>query len=357
MTKPQMIKMSNPPSPPFSKGGLGGFKRILLPQPIEEEAMDLIKRSGYEIVLSPDARPETIHPLMMGVQGIILRTGIKMTRELMSHADDLWVISRTGAGVDNVDVQAATELGILVTSVPGANTKTVVEHTLALILTLMKQIPFMDREVRRDNFNIRFKNIPRDLNGKTLGVVGLGRIGSELARICHQALGMRILTHDPYLTPEAQSSFRSWVEFCDMERLFRESDVISLHIPFSSETKKLIGAQHLNWMKPNAFLVNTSRGGVIDEKALIQFLREKRIAGAGLDVFAQEPLEKDSPLKDLENVILTPHTAALTRECVIRLAVEATQTAIDVLGGEKPSEGIVNPEVFKQSRWKGFPSC
>jgi D-3-phosphoglycerate dehydrogenase len=214
----------------------------------------------------------------------------------------------------------------------------------------------MDREVRRDNFNIRFKNIPRDLNGKILGVVGLGRIGSELARICHPALGMRILAHDPYLTPEAQAAFESWVEFCEMERLFRESDVISLHIPFSSETQKLIGAQHLGWMKPDAFLINTSRGGVIDEKALIQFLREKRIAGAGLDVFAQEPLEKESPLKDLNNVILTPHTAALTRECVIRLAVEATRSAIDVLNGKKPSEGIVNPGVLTRPRWKGFPS-
>ncbi len=331
-------------------------KRILLPQPIEDEAMRLLEASRVEIVLSPDPKPETVKPLMRGVQAIILRTGIKMTRELISHADDLWVISRTGAGVDNVDVQAATEMGILVTCVPGANTRTVVEHTLTLILTLMKQIPLLDREVRRDNFNIRFKNLPRDLNGKTLGIVGIGRIGSELAKICHQAFGMRILAYDPYLTAEVQASFRSWVVFCDMERLFRESDVISLHIPSSSETEKMIGAQHLSWMKPDAFLINTSRGGVIDEKVLIQFLREKRIAGAGLDVFAQEPLEKESPLKDLDNVILTPHTAALTRECVIRLAVGAVRSAIDVLSGKKPSQGIVNPEALGQPRWQGFPS-
>ena len=331
-------------------------KRILLPQPVEADAMDLIKSSGYEIVLSPNPKPETIKALMKGIQGIILRTGIRMTRELMSHADDLWVISRTGAGVDNVDVQAATEMGILVTCVPGANTRTVVEHALTLILTLMKQIPLMDREVRRDNFNIRFKNIPRDLNGKTLGVVGLGRIGSELARVCRQAFDMRILAYDPYLTLEARASFKSWVEFCDLEKLFRESDVVSLHIPFSPETQKLIGAQQLSWMKPNAFLINTSRGGVLDEEALIKFLRDKKIAGAGLDVFAQEPLEKDSPLKALDNVILTPHTAALTKECVIRLAVEATRSAIDILNGKKPNEGIVNPEVLNQPRWQGFPS-
>src|SRR4030067_2670287 len=127
-------------------------KRILLPQPVEKEAMELLKEAGYEIILSPDTKLETVQPLMKGVQAVILRTGLKMTRALMSHADDLWVISRTGAGVDNVEGPAATERGILVTSVPGANTRTVVEHALVLILALMKQIPLMDHAVRDDNF-------------------------------------------------------------------------------------------------------------------------------------------------------------------------------------------------------------
>jgi len=325
----------------------------LLPQPIEEEAMKLLKEAGHEIILSPDTKSETVQPLMKGVQAVILRTGIKMTRELMSHADDLWVISRTGAGVDNVDVPAATERGILVTCVPGANTRTVAEHALALILALMKQIPLMDRAVRDDHFGIRFKNLPRDLSGKTLGLVGLGRIGSELARICHTAFGLRILAHDPYLTPESRLAFEEWVEFCDMERLFKESDIISLHIPFSPSTQKLIGARELGWMKLEAFLVNTSRGGILDETVLIQYLKEKKIAGAGLDVFAQEPPEKDNSLKELDNVILTPHTAALTRECVVRLAVEAVQATLDVFGGKKP-DGIVNPEVLAKPRWQGI---
>jgi D-3-phosphoglycerate dehydrogenase len=331
-------------------------KRILLPQPIEKEAMELLNESGFEIVLSPDVKPETVQPLLKGVQGIILRTGIRMTRELMSRADDLRVISRTGAGVDNVDVQAATEMGILVTSVPGANTRTVVEHALALIFALMKQIPLMDREVRKDNFGIRFKNIPRDLAGKTLGLVGLGRIGSYLGKVCHQAFDMRVLSHDPYLTPEAQAAFQGWVEFCDLERLFRESDIVSLHLPLSPSTEKMIGSRQLGWMKKEAFLINTSRGGVLDEAALIQSLREKRIGGAGLDVFEKEPLDKNNPLKELDNVILTPHTAALTQECVIRLAIEAVRCAMDVLNGKKPADGIVNPEVLLQPRWQGFPS-
>ncbi len=333
---------------------MASSKRIFLPQPIEQEAVDLIQRAGYAIVLSPDLKPETVQPLMKGVQAIILRTGIKMTRELMSHADDLWIISRTGAGVDNVDVPAATEMGILVTCVPGANTYSVAEHAVALILALMKYLPLMDREVRRDRFDIRFKNLPRDLRGKILGLVGLGRIGSELARICHQAFGMRILGHDPYLTSEAKAFFQGWVEFCDMERLFRQSDVISLHIPLLPNTQKLIGMRELGWMKADAFLINTSRGGVLDETALVRCLKEGKIAGAGLDVFAQEPLEKNHPLKELDNVILTPHTAALTKECVVRLALGAVQSVVDLFERKKP-EGMVNPEALAHPRWQAYP--
>jgi D-3-phosphoglycerate dehydrogenase len=328
-------------------------KRILLPQPVEKDAVDFLKGSGCEILLSPDPRPETVQALMKGVHGIILRTGIKMTRALMTHGDELQVISRTGAGVDNVDVPAATEMGILVTCVPGANTQSVVEHTLSLILASMKYIPFLDREVRQDNFNIRFKNLPREVKGKTLGIVGLGRIGSELARICDQTFGMHILGYDPYLSPEAKAALEPRVHFCEMEKLFRESDIISLHIPLMSSTEKLIGPRELGWMKRDAFLINTSRGGVLDEEALTHALREGKIAGAGLDVFAKEPLEKDHPLKQFSNVILTPHTAALTQECAIRLAVEAARSAVNVFQGKKP-EGMVNPEVLNHPRWKNL---
>jgi D-3-phosphoglycerate dehydrogenase len=217
----------------------------------------------------------------------------------------------------------------------------------------MKYIPLLDREVRQDNFNIRFKNLPREVKGKTLGIVGLGRIGSELARICDQTFGMHILGYDPYLTPEAKAALELRVHFCEMETLFRESEIISLHIPLLSSTEKLIGPRELGWMKRDAFLINTSRGGVLDEEALAHALREGKIAGAGLDVFAKEPLEKEHPLKQFSNVILTPHTAALTQECAIRLAVEAARSAVNVLQGKKP-EGMVNPEVLNHPRWKNI---
>ncbi|OGP90495.1 MAG: hypothetical protein A2156_05605 [Deltaproteobacteria bacterium RBG_16_48_10] len=328
-------------------------KRVLLPQPIEQEAVSLLKSANVEIVLAPDKKPEIVAPLLKGVQGVILRTGIFFGKELMNQADDLLVISRTGAGVDNVDVPAATEKGILVTNVPGANSRTVAEHALALIMALMKQLPRLDREVRQDNFGIRYKTLPRDLTGKTLGLVGLGKIGSELARMCHQSFDMHILAYDPYLPPEVQSSLKSWVDFCDLEKLFKASDIISLHIPLSPTTQKIVGARELGWMKPSAYLVNASRGGVIDEAALIQCLKEKRIAGAGLDVFAKEPPERDNPLKELDNVILTPHIGGLTLECGIKMAVFAAQANLDVFQGKKP-DGMVNPEVLSHPHWQGI---
>jgi len=328
-------------------------KRVLLPQPLEQEAVDLLKAARVEVLTAPDKKPEVVAPLLKGVQGVILRTGIFFGRDLMNRADDLWLIARTGAGVDNVDVPAATEKGILVTCVAGANTRTVAEHTLALILSLMKQLPRNDREMRRDNFGIRYKNLARDMTGKTLGLVGLGKIGSELARMCHLSFDMRILAFDPYLPPAVQNQFKSWVEFCDLERLFKTSDIVSLHLPLSPATQKMIGAREFGWMKPSAYFVNASRGGVIDEPALIQSLKEKRIAGAGLDVFAQEPLEKDNPLKDLDIVILTPHIGGLTLECGVKVSVLAAQAAIDVLSAKKP-DGMVNPEVLSLTRWRGM---
>jgi D-3-phosphoglycerate dehydrogenase len=332
------------------------IKRVLLPQPIESEAVALLQKEGLDVVVAPDKKPETVAAMLKGIQAVILRTGIVFTRDLMGHADQLRVISRTGAGVDNVDLEAATELGILVTCVPDANTYSVVEQALALMFALLKQLPRMDREVRRDNFDIRYKNLPSDLRGKTLGIVGLGRIGSELAKTCHQSFDMRILGHDPYLNADLQGKYQGWVAFCDMEKLFRESDIISLHVPSLPATHHLISARELAWMKPVAFIINTSRGGILDEEALIRCLQERKIAGAGLDVFEKEPLEKDNPLITLDNVILTPHSAALTQECVIRLALGAARAVVDVLHGKKPA-GTVNPAALIHPRWQGALSA
>ena len=290
-------------------------KRVLLPQPIESDAMNTLEQAGVQTVVAKDPKPETVGLLMKSVQGLILRTGIKITRELMALADDLWVISRTGGGLDNVDVTAATEKQIIVTSNLGVNTSSVVEHSLALILALTKQLPTMDRAVRSENFGIRYQNLPGDLRGKTLGLLGFGRIGSELARSCRQIFDMQIISHDPYVPDSVKASSDLGVEFVDRQELFSRSDVLSIHVPLTEETHHAVSVQELAWMKPTALVINTARGPIIDQNALFGALQDKEIAGAGLDVFEQEPVSGDNPLLGLENIILTPHSAALTREC------------------------------------------
>jgi D-3-phosphoglycerate dehydrogenase len=326
-------------------------KNVLLPQPIESEAVALLEKKGCHVIVAPEPKPDVVAPLLKGVQGLILRTGITITRELLTHADDLRVISRTGGGVDNVDVEAASEKGILVTSNLGVNTSTVVEHVLALMLSLAKQLPLMDDSVRKQRFSIRYQNLPRDLREKTLGLLGFGRIGSEVGRVCRKAFRMRILVFDPFLPENLQATYRDWVEFTDMEALFSSADVISIHVPLTDQTHHLVSRRELAWMKPDGLLINAARGPVIDEEALVQALRNRKIAGAGLDVFTREPLPLDHPLLKLDNVILTPHTAALTLECVIRMAVEAAQCVIDALEGNIPPN-LANPQLLKTDRFQ-----
>ena len=328
-------------------------KRVLLPEAIQPEAVEILKKAGCELVLSPDPKPETVIPLMGGIQGIVLRTGLKVTRDLLSHGDELCIISRTGAGYDNVDVEAASEKEIIVTSTVGANIPSVVEHALSLMLALFKQLFLMDREVRKGNFAIRRKNLPRDTHGKTLGVMGLGGIGLDLARICHQVFGMKILatTGTSDRSARIRKENRDWVEFVDTKGLFSRSDVVSINIPLRADTRHAVGEREISWMKPDAFLINTSRGPVIDESALIKALQEGKIIGAGLDVFSEEPPREDNPLLTLDNVILTPHSAALTKECVVKMNTEAARSVVDLFNGIEPPN-IANRQVLASDRWK-----
>jgi D-3-phosphoglycerate dehydrogenase len=324
---------------------------VLLPQPIEAEAISLLEQSNCTVTVAPDSAPKTVLPLMKAAHGLILRTAIAISRDLIAEADELMIISRTGGGLDNVDVDAATEKGIIVTSNLGVNTISVVEHVLSLMLSLSKKLPVMDRAVRGNNFGIRYQNLPRDVNGKILGLLGFGRIGSEIGRICHQIFSMRVIAFDPYLPENLKATYAGHAAFVELQELFTESDVLSIHVPLTDETRHLVGTSQLSMMKPDAILINTSRGGVVDEVALIKALQENKLGGAGLDVFSQEPVAPDNPLLKLENVILTPHTAALTRECVTRMATEAARCVLNVFKGREPPN-VANLEVLKTERWK-----
>lgn len=328
-------------------------RNVLLPQPIEEAALNVLVQNGMNVIKAPDTDVSTMLPLMRNAHAIVLRTGLKVTDELLRDADQLLTISRTGGGVDNVDLKSATERGILVTSSIGVNTASVVEHCLSLMLSLFKQLPFLDAELRKGNFSIRYKNIPKDLNGKCLGLIGFGRIGSMLARLCNSCFSMEIIAHDPFLNESVKDEHSEWVTFADLHTVCERADVISVHAPLSESTKGLLNIQCFEKMKSDAFVVNASRGGVVNEEDLVEALRRGMIKGAGLDVFQNEPPRTDNPLLKMHNVILTPHSAALTRECVVKMAVSAVDRVLDVFNHFIP-DNVANPEVLEHEKWKGM---
>jgi len=325
--------------------------KVLLPQPIEPEAIALLKQANCTVTVAAGPKPETVLPLIKEAQGLILRTGITLTRELLAAADELMVIARTGGGLDNVDVAAATAKGIIVTSNLGVNTVSVVEHVLSLMLALSKNLTAMDRAVRCGNFGIRYQNLPRDISGKTIGLLGFGRIGSEVGRICRRIFGMQVIAYDPFLPEEKKVSYRDWVDFTGLKEVLSKSDVLSIHVPLTDQTRHLVDEAEISRMKPDVILINASRGGIVNEAALVKALQNNKIAGAGLDVFRQEPVPADNPLLKLENVILSPHSAALTRECVTRMATEAARCVLDVFAGRMP-QNVANPQVLESGRWK-----
>jgi D-3-phosphoglycerate dehydrogenase len=329
--------------------------KVLLPQPIEPEAMALLERENCTIITAPDPKPETVLPLLREAQGLILRTGISITRDLIEAADNLLVIARTGGGLDNVDVKAATERGIIVTSNLGVNTRSVAEHVLSMILSLSKRLPTMDQAVRNRNFGIRYQNLPKDITGKTIGLLGFGRIGGEIGRICHHTFNMQVLAYDPYLEKEKKNESLSWVNLVELNELLATSDFISIHVPLTEQTRHLIDEAQFSMMKSDAILINAARGGIVNENALVKALQNNKIAGAGLDVFSAEPIPPDHPLLTLENVILTPHSAALTSECVSRMATEAAKCVLDVFAGREPSN-VANPQALASGRWNDLNS-
>ena len=324
---------------------MSGKHKVLLPQPIEKEAHDYLLDNNFEVVVCSKCEHDEVAEKIADAEAVVLRTGIKITRDLIERGRKLKTISRTGAGVDNVDLEAATDAGVVVTSSLGANTTSVIEHALMFILSLSKNTIKIDSEVRKGNFKVRYQNLSSDVREKTLGLIGFGRIGSGLAKICRDSFEMKIIANDDFLPQKAKESFSDWVEFTDIDTVLAKSDYISIHVPLTKETKDLLDYDRIKKMKKNAFLINTSRGGIINEKDLVKALKEGIIAGAGLDVFENEPIEMENELLKMENVILSPHTAALTVECTLRMAMEGVKRVVKFFNGEKP-ENVANPVVL-----------
>ncbi|MFO7300136.1 MAG: hydroxyacid dehydrogenase [Actinomycetes bacterium] len=272
----------------------------------------LAEDDRFEIV---PAKGEDVLRAVADADGLIVRSATRVNAALFDFAPSLKVVIRAGVGVDNIDVEEATRRGVAVFNTPAANTIAAAELTFALILAAMRMVPAADRSMREGAWDrAAFQGV--ECHGKVLGLVGAGRIGREVAARA-RAFGMTVIAYDPYLT-EADG-----LELCPLDRVIAEADVISLHVPLDDETRGLIDAAAIARMKPGSYLVNASRGGVVDEAALVDALRSGHLAGAGLDVYEEEPLPADSPLRRAPNLVLTPHLGASTVEAQERVATEA----------------------------------
>ncbi|MBS4021668.1 MAG: hydroxyacid dehydrogenase [Dethiobacter sp.] len=319
-------------------------KKILLMEPFHEVGYRVFG-DQFDVQIASDTSVETMVKEIKGAHGVLVRV-YPLTREMIEAADCLQVVAKHGVGVDNIDVEACTKKGILVVNTGDANSLSVAEHALAAIGALAKRVMAMDNGIRNNNWNIRLEYKAIDLNTKTLGLVGFGQIGKLLAQKARAAYNMNVIVYDPYVNTEQAQALGATL-YDSLERLFAESDVISLHAPHTPQTRNMIGEKLLSLMKPSAYFINFARGEIVDEKALYNILKAKKIAGAAVDVYQQEPTPPVHPFFELDNILLSPHSAVATQECIVRTATAASQGIVDVLQGRKP-KFISNPQAWKE---------
>ncbi len=298
------------------------------------EGLDILSGLG-EVIYDPDLwKKETLPQAIAGADALVVRNQTRVTRELLQKAPQLKAIGRLGVGLDNIDLGAARELGIPVVYARNANAISVAEYVFAAMLTFARRPAEATADVKLGNWN-RKMFTGAELHGKTLGLVGTGEIGSRLA-VRAKAFGMEILGYDPFMPPYELAITDFGVRPATLEEVMSRSDFISLHVPLTAQTRHMINSDTLRLAKPTAYIINSARGGIIDEDALYQALATGRLAGAALDVFESEP-PRQSPLLALDNVILTPHIAGLTEEAQIKTSVLVAREIAKVLAGQPSS--------------------
>lgn len=297
------------------------------------------------VLLAPAAPPEPPHANVAPAQAIIASSAITYDAALLDAAPRLRIIARGGIGLDNVDVEAATQRGIAVCNTPDGPTESTAEHTVAMMLALAKRIKQGNVNLAAGQFGPRTGLLGSEVQGKTLGLIGLGRIGRRVAEICRLGLQMRVLAYDPFVSAERAGELG--VGLADLDTVIAEADVLSLHLPLTPDTRHLIDRERIALMKDGAYLLNLARGPLVDEAALLDALEAGKLAGAGLDAFETEPLPADSPWRDHPDVIATPHTASVTAEGRARTDVMAVQEVLAFFNGQRPAN-VVNPEVLDQ---------
>jgi D-3-phosphoglycerate dehydrogenase / 2-oxoglutarate reductase len=296
---------------------------------------------------TPDAEAGPIlaaaHAYQIGSARDELQPRYYAQRELLARAPNLLVVSTGGAGFDTVNVKDCTEAGVLVVNQSGGNADAVAAHVLAMVLMLSKQIVQTNHALRRGTMHDRTAFMGNDVNGRTIGIVGLGNVGRRVAALCNSLFGMQVIAYDPYLDEKTMAE-RGAVKVT-LDELMRRADFVSINCPLDDTTRGMIGAKEFALMQPHAYFITTARGFIHDERALAEALRAKKIAGAGLDVWDKEPPPPEHPLLQFDNVLASPHTAGVTREARINMGRIAAEQLLDALDGRRPPR-IVNPEVW-----------
>ena len=303
------------------------MKRVLVTDGLQTVGVDALRKHGLDVEVSGSLSERELVARVGEYEGLIVRSATKVTRTAIEAGRRLEVIGRAGAGVDSIDVDAATERGVIVMNTPGGNTTAVAEHTMGLLLAMARRLPAADLTLKAGRWEkSRLQGV--ELFGKVLGIVGLGRIGSEVAR---RAAGfrMQVIAYDPYLTREAAE--RLGVESVELDELLTRADFITIHTPLTGDTRYLLGEAELARLKPGVRLINCARGGLVDELALARAIQSGRVAGAALDVFEQEPPPPDHPLLKFEQVVVTPHLGAATEEAQTAVALAIADQVADAL--------------------------
>jgi D-3-phosphoglycerate dehydrogenase len=332
------------PSPP----------KILLLTPMHETGMRLLREAGELRVISA-CDPETLRREVVNVDAIVIRTSGVIDAAVLDQGRSLKVVGRHGVGYDHVDIDAATARGVQVVYTPGANTQSVSEHVFALIIGLSKHFPRMMAALERGDYHARLSMTGREIAGKTLGIIGFGRIGRRVGRIAFQGFGMKVLYHDLVAAP-AEVEREAGARRVGFQEVLASSEYVTLHVPLDASTRGMIDESALALMKPEAILINTSRGPVVDEAAVARALDAGKLWGYGGDVFAEEPPPPDHPLIGRPDVMLTPHSAAQTEEGLRNMATTVASEVVGVLAGLVPRYPVNDPQEVEEVRRRlGLP--
>jgi D-3-phosphoglycerate dehydrogenase len=312
------------------------MKKILISDPVDQKCAEIFKEAGYEVDFKTGLSWDELSNIIQDYNGLVVRSETKVTPELISKMYNMEVIGRAGTGVDNINLEAATRKGIIVMNTPGGNTVSTAEHTMALMLSMFRNIPQANQSLRSGKWDRKsFKGT--ELYGKVIGVIGLGKVGREVVSRS-KAFGMKVIGYDPVLSNEIAD--KMGIELADLDVIFAQSDLITVHVPLSDETKHLINSETLNRCKDGVRVINCARGGIVDETALLEALNLGKVSSAAFDVYEVEPPDLNSKLLNHPKVVCTPHLGASTEEAQVKVAIQIAEQIVDLFKNKRISGGV-----------------